>query len=159
MSARTTKSTSPSQMPTLSVGSDEEAPKTSLENNVVVEPVAAQEPAAQEPEAKRQKKHRFRPGTVAIREIRKEQKSTDLIFPKTPFQRLVREIAQDMNKEELLWSGDAIEALQVASEAFLIELFQDSNDLAIFRDCETIEPRDMQMALKLRRDPAMGRRL
>ncbi|KAE8666791.1 histone H3.3 [Hibiscus syriacus] len=41
------------------------------------------------------KPHRYRPGTVALREIRKYQKSTELLIRKLPFQRLVREIAQD----------------------------------------------------------------
>ena len=41
------------------------------------------------------KPHRFRPGTVALREIRRYQKSTELLIRKLPFQRLVREIAQD----------------------------------------------------------------
>ncbi len=40
------------------------------------------------------KPHRFRPGTVALREIRRFQKSTELLIRKLPFQRLVREIAQ-----------------------------------------------------------------
>ena len=39
--------------------------------------------------------HRYRPGTVALRQIRKYQKSTELLIRKMPFQRLVREIAQD----------------------------------------------------------------
>lgn len=38
---------------------------------------------------------RFRPGTVALREIRRYQKSTELLLRKIPFQRLVREIAQN----------------------------------------------------------------
>lgn len=106
------------------------------------------------------KVHRFRPGTVALREIRKEQKSTELVLPKAPFQRLVREIAQDMDEGEhkdLLWSSEALEALQHASEAFLIEVFEDTNNLAIYRGCETIEPKDMEMALKIRRDSVLNR--
>ncbi|MBA0871045.1 hypothetical protein Goshw_020603, partial [Gossypium schwendimanii] len=41
------------------------------------------------------KPHQYRPGTVALREIQKYQKSTELLIRKLPFQRLVREIAQD----------------------------------------------------------------
>lgn len=44
------------------------------------------------------KPHRFRPGTVAIREIRKYQKSTDLLIRKLPFQRLVRELAHEFKQ-------------------------------------------------------------
>ena len=47
------------------------------------------------------KPHRFRPGTVALREIRRYQKSTELLIRKLPFQRLVREIAQDFKASSL----------------------------------------------------------
>src|SRR5205809_5586928 len=57
------------------------------------------------------KPHRYRPGTVALREIRRYQKSTDLLIRKLPFQRLVREIAQDF-KTDLRFQGTAILALQ-----------------------------------------------
>lgn len=58
------------------------------------------------------KPHRFRPGTVALREIRRYQKSTELLIRKLPFQRLVREIAQDY-KTDLRFQASAIAALQV----------------------------------------------
>lgn len=69
------------------------------------------------------KPHRYRPGTVALREIRKYQKSTDLLLRKLPFQRLVREIAQDF-KNDLRFQSTAILALQEASEAYLVGLFE-----------------------------------
>ena len=62
------------------------------------------------------KPHRYRPGTVALREIRRYQKSTDLLIRKLPFQRLVREIAQDF-KTDLRFQGSAVLALQEAAEA------------------------------------------
>jgi len=62
------------------------------------------------------KKHRYKPGTVALREIRKYQKSTELLIRKLPFQRLVREIAQDY-KQDLRFQSSAVLALQEASEA------------------------------------------
>src|ERR1700752_4186263 len=77
------------------------------------------------------KPHRFRPGTVALREIRRYQKSTELLIRKLPFQRLVREIAQDF-KNDLRFQGTAILALQEASEAYLVSLFEDKNLCAIF---------------------------
>ncbi|EEB91599.1 hypothetical protein MPER_10018 [Moniliophthora perniciosa FA553] len=86
------------------------------------------------------KKHRYRPGTVALREIRKYQKSTDLLIRKLPFSRLVREIAMDMttdmnedayDKGGLRWTSSAIQALQEATEAFLVHLFEDANLCAI----------------------------
>ena len=61
------------------------------------------------------KPHRFRPGTVALREIRRYQKSTELLIRKLPFQRLVREIAQDF-KTDLRFQSSAVLALQEASE-------------------------------------------
>ncbi|KAJ0015855.1 hypothetical protein NQD34_014145 [Periophthalmus magnuspinnatus] len=72
------------------------------------------------------KPHRYRPGTVALREIRRYQKSTELLIRKLPFQRLVREIAQDF-KTDLRFQSAAIGALQEASEAYLVGLFEDTN--------------------------------
>ncbi|KAH0853557.1 hypothetical protein HID58_093075, partial [Brassica napus] len=72
------------------------------------------------------KPHRFRPGTVALREIRKYQKSTELLIRKLPFQRLVREIAQDF-KTDLRFQSSAVAALQEAAEAYLVGLFEDTN--------------------------------
>mmetsp|Transcript_3752 Transcript_3752/g.14711 ORF Transcript_3752/g.14711 Transcript_3752/m.14711 type:complete len:198 (-) Transcript_3752:27-620(-) len=76
------------------------------------------------------KPHRYRPGTVALREIRKYQKSTELLIRKLPFQRLVREIAQDF-KSDLRFQSTAILALQEAAEAYLVGLFEDTNLCAI----------------------------
>ena len=73
------------------------------------------------------KPHRFRPGTVALREIRKYQKSTELLIRKLPFQRLVREIAQDLCDAEFRFQGIAIAALQDAAEAQLVALFEETN--------------------------------
>lgn len=76
------------------------------------------------------KPHRYRPGTVALREIRRYQKSTELLIRKLPFQRLVREIAQDF-KTDLRFQSAAIGALQEAAEAYLVGLFEDTNLCAI----------------------------
>ncbi|KAJ9518929.1 hypothetical protein QJQ45_026232 [Haematococcus lacustris] len=76
------------------------------------------------------KPHRYRPGTVALREIRKYQKSTELLIRKLPFQRLVREIAQDF-KTDLRFQSSAVLALQEAAEAYLVGLFEDTNLAAI----------------------------
>lgn len=95
------------------------------------------------------KPHRFRPGTVALREIRKYQKSTDLLIRKRPFQRLVREVAQDF-KTDLRFQSHAIMALQEASEAYLTALFEDTNLCAIHAKRVTIMPRDIQLARRIR---------
>jgi histone H3 len=95
------------------------------------------------------KPHRFRPGTVALREIRKYQKSTELMIRKAPFQRLVREIAQDF-KKDLRFQSTAVLALQEASEAYLVGLFEDTNLCAIHAKRVTIMPKDMQLARRIR---------
>ena len=95
------------------------------------------------------KPHRYRPGTVALREIRKYQKSTELLIRKLPFQRLVREIAQDF-KTDLRFQGSAILALQEATEAYLVGLFEDTNLAAIHAKRVTIQPKDVQLARRIR---------
>jgi histone H3 len=95
------------------------------------------------------KPHRYRPGTVALREIRKYQKGTELLLRKLPFQRLVREIAQDF-KNDLRFQSLAILALQEAAEAYLIGLFADTNMCAIHAKRVTIMPKDMHLARRIR---------
>ena len=86
--------------------------------------------------------HRFRPGTVALREIRRFQKSTELLIRKLPFQRLVREIASEF-KNDLRFQSSAVLALQEATEAFIVGLFEDTNLAAIHAKRVTIMPKDM----------------
>ena len=93
--------------------------------------------------------YRFRPGTVALREIRKYQKSTKLLIRKLPFQRLVREIAQGF-KTDLRFQSGAVLALQEAAEAYLVGLFEDSNLCAIHAKRVTIMPQDLKLARRLR---------
>jgi histone H3 len=95
------------------------------------------------------KKHRYRPGTVALREIRRYQKSTDLLLKKAPFQRLVREVTGDF-KSDLRFQSSAVMALQEASEAYLVGLFEDTNLCAIHAKRVTIMPKDMQLARRIR---------
>ncbi|CEJ01446.1 Putative Histone H3 [Rhizopus microsporus] len=95
------------------------------------------------------KPHRYKPGTVALREIRRYQKSTELLIRKLPFQRLVREIAQDF-KTDLRFQSSAIGALQEAAEAYLVSLFEDTNLAAIHAKRVTIQPKDIQLARRLR---------
>mmetsp|Transcript_5711 Transcript_5711/g.9372 ORF Transcript_5711/g.9372 Transcript_5711/m.9372 type:complete len:133 (-) Transcript_5711:237-635(-) len=95
------------------------------------------------------KPRRYRPGTVALREIRRYQKSTDLLIRKLPFQRLVREIAQDF-KSDLRFQGSAVLALQEAAEAYLVGLFEDTNLCAIHAKRVTIMPKDIQLARRIR---------
>ncbi|KAI9605078.1 hypothetical protein H4Q26_003049 [Puccinia striiformis f. sp. tritici PST-130] len=92
---------------------------------------------------------RYRPGTVALREIRRYQKSTELLIRKLPFQRLVREIAQDF-KTDLRFQSSAVMALQESAEAYLVGLFEDTNLAAIHAKRVTIQPKDIQLARRLR---------
>ncbi|KIM90888.1 hypothetical protein PILCRDRAFT_58946 [Piloderma croceum F 1598] len=115
------------------------------------------EVASAGPRDGQRKKHRYRPGTVALREIRKYQKSTDLLIQKLPFSRVVREIAldmmTDMNDYEdtgLRWQSSAILALQEATEAYLVHLFEDANLCAIHAKRVTIMQRDIQLARRIR---------
>merc|ERR1711985_57994 len=95
------------------------------------------------------KPHRYRPGTVALREIRKYQKSTDLLIRKLPFQRIVKDIAHEQ-RPEVRFQSSALMALQEAAEAYLVGLFEDTNLCAIHARRVTIMVRDMQLARRIR---------
>ncbi|KAG7498380.1 histone H3.3-like [Solea senegalensis] len=96
------------------------------------------------------RKRRFRPGTRALMEIRKYQKSSDLLLRKAPFSRLVREVCQSFSRETLRWHLNALLALQEATEAFLVKLFADANLCAIHAKRVTLFPRDIQLARRIR---------
>ena len=101
------------------------------------------------------KKHRFRPGTVALREIRKFQKSTELLIKKLPFQRIVKSIAEEQASGTSFPNGvrfqkNAIIALHEAYEAYQISLFEDTNLECIHRKRQTIAPKDIQLARRIR---------
>lgn len=95
--------------------------------------------------------HRYRPGTVALREIRKYQKSTDLLIPKLSFQRLVKEITSNLPgaRSEYRFQSAAILAIQEAAEAHLILMLENSNLCAIHAHRVTIDPRDIKLAIRL----------
>ena len=99
------------------------------------------------------KPYRYRPGTVALREIRRYQRSSELLIRKLPFQRLVREIAQDV-KSDLRFQASAIEALQQSAESYLVGLFEDTNLCAIHAKRVTIMPKDLKLARRIRGDIA-----
>jgi histone H3/H4 len=103
------------------------------------------------------KPHRYKPGTVALREIRRYQKSVDLLIPKLNFSRLVREICQrpppfGLGKSKIRWQSLAMEALHEAAESFLVMLFEDVNLAAIHANRVTIKQKDMTHARRLRGD-------
>lgn len=92
---------------------------------------------------------RYRPSPAALREIRKYQKSTDLLIRKLPFQRLVREIAQDFNAN-MRFQHSAVLALQEASEAYLLRLFEDASLAAIHAKRVSLVPKDILLARRIR---------
>ena len=92
------------------------------------------------------KPHRYRPGTVALREIRRYQKSTELLLRKGPFARLVREILLDLNSTVDRIQGAALSALQHAAEAFIVALFKDAQLLAFHAKRVTVMLKDLLMA-------------
>ncbi|KAM9418332.1 histone H3-like centromeric protein A [Salvelinus alpinus] len=96
------------------------------------------------------KKRRFRPGTRALMEIRKYQKSTDLLLRKRPFARLVREVCQTYSRDFMRWQVNALLALQEAAEAFLVLLFSDAYLCTIHAKRVTLFPRDIQLARRIR---------
>lgn len=95
------------------------------------------------------KPKRYRPGTVALREIRRYQKTTEFLIRKMPFHRVVREIAQDF-KTDLRFQAAAVAALQESAEAYLVGLFEDTNLAAIHARRVTIMPKDVRLARRIR---------
>lgn len=100
---------------------------------------------AQKPQGVVKKKpHRWRPGTKALMEIRRYQRSVDLLLPKAPFERVVREIAQDL-KHDVRFQRSAIEALQHACETLETEILAEAQLQAIAAKRITIQQKDIKM--------------
>ena len=89
-------------------------------------------------------------GTKALKEIRAYQRSTNLLLRRLPFARLVREIQEGFTFERYRWQAAALLALQEATEAHLVGLFEDTNLCAVHAKRVTIMPRDMQLARRIR---------
>ena len=101
------------------------------------------------------KKHRYRPGTVALREIRRYQKSTDLLIMRAPFERLVRQICMELGEKDprflgFRWNPQAVLAIHTASEAYLVNLFEDANLCALHAKRVTLMQKDILLARRLR---------
>ena len=102
------------------------------------------------------KPHHYRPGMVALREIRRYQKSTECLIKRSPFQKMIREISQEYRvcsdgpgtpSVQVCFQSTAIEALQEAAENFIVGLFEDINLLAVHAKRVTVMPRDIRLAL------------
>lgn len=101
--------------------------------------------------AKRQ--HRWRPGTVALREVRKYQNSTSMLIQRAPFRRLVREIVTTF-KDTIRMSSSALEAIQEATESYVVNVLGDANLCTIHAKRVTLFPKDLQLAMRLRGERA-----
>jgi histone H3 len=130
--------------------------------------LAGKESRARGPQSEggRRRARRFRPGTVALKEIRRHQKTATLLIPKLPFQRLVREIADKVTAGGTQQGGaefwnarfqsNAIEALQEASEQFITGLLSDAYRITLHAKRVTISPKDIRLVLELRGDTPLS---
>ena len=98
------------------------------------------------------RQHLWRPGTVSLREIRRYQRSTELLIKKAPFGRLVKEISQDFKVKR--FQATAVLALQEAAESYLVSLFEDSLLCATHAKRVTVRPTDIQLARRIRGERA-----
>merc|ERR1712019_105101 len=126
-------------------------PKSQSPKKASKSPKKSQKPASQM--AGERKKPRFKAGTVALREIKRYQKSTDLLLPRAPFQRLVREIT-GAHDPDLRFQAQALIALQEAAEAYLVGIFEDTQLCAIHAKRVTVQKKDMELARRIRGDDA-----
>lgn len=92
------------------------------------------------------KPHRYRPGTVALREIRRYQKSTELLLPKASFKRLLQEILQDTTMTQVRLTAAAVDAIQESAEKYIVDLFKEANATAIHAKRVTIMKKDLKRA-------------
>uniref|UniRef100_M0ZH06 Histone H3 n=1 Tax=Solanum tuberosum TaxID=4113 RepID=M0ZH06_SOLTU len=98
---------------------------------------------------KPKQKKRYRPGTVALREIRHFQKTWNLVIPAAPFIRLVREISHFFAPGVTRWQAEALIAIQEAAEDFLVHLFEDAMLCAIHAKRVTLSKFPLQFFLFL----------
>ena len=107
------------------------------------------------------KPHRYRPGLLALHEIRRYQQSTESLIRRTPFNKLIKEISQEYRicpegpgtpSVQVRFQSTALAALQEAAENFLVGLFEDVNLLAVHAKRVTVMPHDIRLALRIRGD-------
>lgn len=97
------------------------------------------------------KKRRFRPGTRVLQEIRRLQNTTNTLVPRIHFSRIIRDVAMSVDGgREYRWASEALEAIQTASEAYLVGLFEDANLCAIHAKRVTIMVKDLYLARRIR---------
>ncbi|KAG7594842.1 Histone H2A/H2B/H3 [Arabidopsis thaliana x Arabidopsis arenosa] len=102
------------------------------------------------PRGSQKKPYRFKPGTVALREIRHFQKQTNLLIPAASFIRQVRSITHALAPPQInRWTAEALVALQEAAEDYLVGLFSDSMLCAIHARRVTLMRKDFELARRL----------
>jgi len=135
------KSTAPPAQP-------QSTPKTGKGNKSL--PIPQKQPRHSRGEPATPGRRRYRPGTRALMEIRKFQKSSNLLIPKLPFSRVIREVCSKICSHDVRFQTAAIMALQEAAEAYLVTLFEDTLLCAIHAKRVTVMPKDMQLARRIR---------
>jgi len=95
------------------------------------------------------KKRRYRPGTVALREIRRYQRSTDLLIGKAPIERLIHDIDRDLHAVPHRFKRSAISAIHLSAEEYLQSLFKNTIKVALNSKSQTIRPQDMDIAKEM----------
>ena len=103
-------------------------------------------------DSKKKRAHRWRPGTVALREIKKYQNSVNTLLRKAPFQRLVRELSlsHDGGRGQVRWQASALAALQEETENYVVQVLADANLLALHAKRVTLMERDLHLARRIR---------
>lgn len=96
------------------------------------------------------KSYRYRPGTVALREVKRLQKSTELLIRRAPFRRLVREVATAGARADLRFAVSAVDAIQEAAEAYVVGILEDTNLCSLHAGRVTVMPKDLLLARRLR---------
>lgn len=94
--------------------------------------------------------HKFKPGTVATREIRRYQKSTELLLQKTPFSKVVRHITNELYQEEnkIHFGAGSLIAIQTFVEQTVTRLLRETVDITIHASREGINDSDVRLAWK-----------
>ena len=95
------------------------------------------------------KLYRFKPGTIAMKQIREFQKSVNLLIPRAPFQRVIKEKALRENRE-IRFQSAAIQAIQEAAEAHITSVMEDSNLICLHANRVTLMGKDLNLARRIR---------
>jgi len=125
--------------------------KTGKKHTQAQTPASAEKPIKKTAPAEggMKRKMRWRPGTVALREIKRYQKATELLLAKAPFQRFVRAICDGIDGQ-IRFQSQALLALQEAAESYLTGLFEDANLCAIHALRVTVMKKDLDLARRIR---------